>query len=58
MNQVTGYRNVDVGFYANDDGAKLLRTNGLEQAMNNLTQEIADLVNNDSNGNKLSDLEY
>ena len=58
MNQVTGYRNVDVGFSANDDGAKLLRTNGLEQAMNNLTQEIADLVNSDSNGNKLSDLEY
>ena len=58
MNQVTGYRNVDVGFSANDDGAKLLRTNGLEQAMHNLTQEIADLVNSDSNGNKLSDLEY
>lgn len=58
MNQVTGYRNVDVGFSANDDGAKLLRTNGLKQAMNNLTQEIADLVNSDSNGNKLSDLEY
>lgn len=50
-----GYRNINVGFSMEDDRAKLLDREHVSEAMENLSIEISELVNN---GDSISDEEY